>query len=152
MLPADGTPEFNYLERRRSAFSASKVVTAWEVAPEGYACSALTSVAGMGNLGGVSLMQFTLNACSGLEELDMRGLDPSGLTNVNYLFGGCSALRTVLVDADWALPKSGLSGMATFYNCKAIVGGNGTAYDSGKTGYAMMRVDTAGSAGYLTAG
>ena len=117
-----------------------------------YACSGLASVAGMGNLRGVSLMQFTFNACSGLAELDMRGLDPSGLTNVNYLFGGCSALRTVLVDADWALPESGLSGMATFYNCKAIVGGNGTAYNSGKTGYAMMRVDTAAVAGYLTAG
>ena len=117
-----------------------------------YACSALVSVAGMGNLRGVSLMQFTFNACSALAELDMRGFDPSSLANVNYLFGGCSALKTVLVDADWTLPKSGLSGLSTFYNCKAIVGGNGTAYDSGKTGYAMMRVDTAGAAGYLTAG
>ena len=117
-----------------------------------YACSALTSVAGMGNLRGVSLMQFTFNACSALTELDMRGLDPSGLTNVSYLFGGCSALKTILMDADWALPKSGLSGMATFYNCKAIVGGNGTTYSSSNYGYAMMRVDTAGAAGYLTAG
>ena len=97
-------------------------------------------------------MQFTFNACSSLAELDMTGFDPASLANVNYLFGGCSALKTVLVDADWTLPKSGLSGLSTFYNCKAIVGGNGTAYDSGKTGYAMMRVDTAGAAGYLTAG
>ena len=54
--------------------------------------------------------------------------------------------------AGWALPKSGLSGMATFYSCEVIVGGNGTTCDSGKTGYAMMKVDTVGTAGYLTAG
>ena len=42
--------------------------------------------------------------------------------------------------------------MGTFHNCAALVGGNGTAYDSGKTGYAMMRVDKDGQAGYLTAG
>ncbi|MDO4848839.1 MAG: hypothetical protein Q4B45_03575 [Coriobacteriia bacterium] len=41
--------------------------------------------------------------------------------------------------------------MATFYNRKAIVGSDGTAYDSGKTGYAMMRVDAAESVGHLTA-
>lgn len=70
-------------------------------------------------------MQFTFYACSALAELDMRGFDPLSLTNVNYLFGSCSALKTVLVDADWELPKSGISGMATFRNCKAIVGGNG---------------------------
>ncbi len=58
----------------------------------------------------------------------------------------------VLVDASWGLPKSGVSGLATFYNCKAIVGGNGTAYSSAKYGYAMMRVDAPGTAGYLTAG
>ena len=117
-----------------------------------YGCIALVSVSGMCCLRNVSLMQFTFNSCTALPELDMTGFDPASLANVNYLFGGCSALKTVLVDADWTLPKSGLSGLSTFYNCKAIVGGNGTAYDSGKTGYAMMRVDTAGAAGYLTAG
>ncbi len=58
----------------------------------------------------------------------------------------------VLVDASWELPKSGVSSLATFHNCKAIVGGNGTAYGSSKYGYAMMRVDAPGVAGYLTAG
>lgn len=117
-----------------------------------YGCTALTSVSGMGNLRGVSQMRFTFNSCSALAELDMRGFDPGSLTNVDYLFGSCSALKTVLVDAGWTLPKSGLSGMSTFYNCKAIVGGNGTTFNSSKTGYAMMRVDTAAVTGYLTAG
>ncbi len=117
-----------------------------------YGCYALTSVSGMGNLRGVSQMQFMFNSCTALAELDMRGLDPSGLTDLSYLFGSCYALKTVVVDADWELPKSGVSGLATFYNCKAIVGGNGTAYSSAKYGYAMMRVDAPGVTGYLTAG
>ena len=253
VLLADGTLEFNYLEKRRSATSAAKVVTAWEVAPAGYASSgarpwdevkakvtsavidasfaevgatsgaywflgfsslvegadasgrkvaatglvcanarynaiqsnpwagfnkqvarvaiapdmatlpavnmnywfygfgALTCVDGMCHLRGVSMMRFTFNSCTALVELDMRGMDPGSLTSLNYLFGACTALRAVLVDPDWELP-SGVAGMATFYNCKSIVGGNGTTFNSSKTGYAMMRVDTAGAAGYLTAG
>ena len=51
----------------------------------------------------------------------------------------------------WALPSSGVSGMQCFYNCKALVGGNGTAWSSSNTGYTYMRVDRAGQAGYLTA-
>ncbi len=117
-----------------------------------YACSALISVAGLGNLKGVAYMQHTFNSCSALTALDLRGFSPTSLKDLTYTFAGCGALKTILVDADWALPKSGVSGLATFYNCKAIVGGNGTAYDSSKTGYAMMKVDVAGSAGYLTAG
>ena len=53
---------------------------------------------------------------------------------------------------DWALPATGVSGSLTFYNCKQLVGGNGTVFSSGKTGYAMMRVDTAAVARYPTAG
>ena len=116
-----------------------------------YGFGALTSVDGMGHLRGVSMMRFTFNSCTALVELDMRGMDPGSLSSLNYLFGACAALRTVLVDPDWELP-SGVAGMGTFYNCKSIVGGNGTTFNSSKTGYAMMRVDTEGVAGYLTAG
>ncbi len=78
-------------------------------------------------------MRFTCSLCFALIELDMRGYDSGVHTSAGYLFGSCSALRTVLVDAGWMLPNSGLFGMSTFYNCKAIVGGSGTTYDSGKT-------------------
>ena len=74
------------------------------------------------------------------------------MASLSCTFGGCSALRTITVDSDWALPATGVSGSLTFYNCKQLVGGNGTVFNSGKTGYAMMRVDAAGAAGYLTAG
>lgn len=68
-----------------------------------YGCGAPADVAGMGNLRGVLQMQFMFNSCTALAELDMRGLDPSGLTDLSYLFGSCYALKAVLVDADWEL-------------------------------------------------
>jgi len=60
--------------------------------------------------------------------LYLTGLDPSSLTNLQYAFSGCSALVTIYVDSTWILPNSGLTGVGTFYNSKAIVGGNGTTY------------------------
>ncbi len=117
-----------------------------------YGCLGLVSVAGLGNLHGVASMLHAFNSCTSLEVLDLRGLDPSGLADVSYAFGGCSALRTILVDADWALPAVGVSGMGTFASCKALVGGAGTAFDASRVGFAMMRVDWVDGAGYLTAG
>lgn len=77
-------------------------------------------------------------------------MDPSALLDYAYAFAGCSNLVTIYVDSTWAL-ASGASGMATFYNCGQIVGGNGTVYSSSAYGYARMVIDTAGTPGYLTA-
>lgn len=116
-----------------------------------YGCTALESVTGLGQLRGVARMDHAFNTCSALAELDLRGMDPSMLTSMAYTFANCSTLAKIVVDASWELPK-GCSGMSTFHNCKALVGGNGTVYDSGKTGCAMAVVDREGSPGYLTAG
>ena len=51
---------------------------------------------------------------------------------------------------DQRLPTSGISGMQCFYNCKKLVGGNGTAWSSSNTNYTYMRIDKAGTPGYLT--
>ena len=117
-----------------------------------YGCSNLTRVDGMSSLFGVEQMQHAFNSCSSLEALDLRGFKPGSLTSLTYAFGGCSKLATIIVDSGWELPSKGLSGFGTFYNCAALVGGNGTAYDSSRTGYSMMRIDAEGQAGYLTAG
>ena len=95
-----------------------------------YGCSALASVSGMENL---------------------RGMSPAALAGMAYTFGACTSLAKILVDADWELFK-GCTGSSTFYNRKAIVGGNGTAYDSKQTTCAMCRIDREGQAGYFTAG
>lgn len=116
-----------------------------------YSCNALTSVSGMANLRGVAYMNRTFNSCSALTELDLRGMSLASLSSMLYTFGACTALERILVDADWGLP-SGCTGSSTFYNCKAIAGGNGTTYDSKQTTYAMCHIDREGQAGYLTAG
>ena len=104
-----------------------------------YGCTALVKVTGFGNLRGVAQMLYTFSGCTALAALDLTGLDPS-------------AQKTITVDSDWALPASGGGGSMTFCSRKQLVGGNGTVFGSGKTGYAMMKVDTAAAAGYLTAG
>jgi len=83
--------------------------------------------------------------------IDFRGFDPSTLTDLFYTFSGCSRLTTILADASWALPASGITGSQCFYSCStSLVGGNGTAWASNKTAYTYFRIDTAGTPGYVT--
>lgn len=116
-----------------------------------YSCSALTSIVGLANLANVSQMRYAFTSCIGLVTLDFRGFNPSGLTDLFYTFSGCNALMTIYASSTWALPTSGISGMQCFYNCRALVGGNGTTWSSSNTSYTYMQIDAAGSAGYLTA-
>lgn len=115
-----------------------------------YGLTAVTSVTGWGNLANVASMRYAMNGCTGVTSLDLAGLDPSSLTDLFYAFAGCSALTTIYADSTWALPSTA-SGSDTFYNCRNLVGGNGTAYSTSAYGYARMVIDKAGQAGYLTA-
>lgn len=115
-----------------------------------YSCTNLATVTGLGNLANVSSMRYTFSSCA-VTVLDFRGFDPSTLTDLFYCFSGCSSLTTIYADSTWALPSSGISGMQCFYNCRSLVGGNGTAWSSSNTGYTYMRTDRAGQAGYLIA-
>lgn len=108
-----------------------------------YSCNALTSVSGMSSLRGVACMDHTFNSCSALTELDLRGMSPASLSSLLYTFGACTSLAKIIVNAGWELSK-GCTGSSTFYNCKAIVGGNGTAYGSKQTTCAMCRIDREG--------
>lgn len=69
-----------------------------------------------------------------------------------YTFSGRSRLTTILADANWALPSSGLTGSQCFYSCStSLVGGKGAAWASNKTAYTYFRIDTASTPGYITA-
>ena len=64
-----------------------------------------------------------------------------------------SKLNTGSAEAiDYSLPTSGITGTQCFYNCKSLVGGNGTVWTSNNTSYTFMQIDRAGQLGYLTAG
>lgn len=115
-----------------------------------YSCTNLVTINGLGNLSGVRQMRYTFSSCA-VTTLDFRGFDPSTLTDLFYCFSGCSSLTTIYADSTWALPSSGISGSQCFYSCSSLVGGNGTVWSSGNTGYTYMRIDRTGQAGYLTA-
>ena len=115
-----------------------------------YSCTNLASVAGLGNLRGVRSMRYTFSSCA-FTTIDFRGFDPSTLTDLFYTFSGCSHMTTIYADSTWALPTSGITGSQCFYSCRALVGGNGTAWSSSNVGYTYMRIDRAGQTGYLTA-
>ena len=116
-----------------------------------YGASACGEVSGLSNLCGVHEMEYAFANCDALAELDFRGFDPSALTYVGHAFSGCSSLATIWADAGWELPGTA-SGLATFYSCEALVGGNGTAYDSDNISYEYFRIDAEDEEGYLTAG
>lgn len=116
-----------------------------------YSCTNLASISGLGNLSGVRSMRYTFSSCA-FTTVDFRGFDPSTLTDLFYTFSGCSKLTTILADASWALPSSGITGSQCFYSCStSLVGGNGTAWASNKTAYTYFRIDTASTPGYVTA-
>ncbi len=115
-----------------------------------YSCTNLASINGLGNLSGVRQMRYTFSSCA-VTTLDFRGFDPSTLTDLFYCFSGCSSLTTIYADSTWTLPSSGISGSQCFYNCRSLVGGNGTVWSSSNTGYTYMKIDRSGQAGYLTA-
>lgn len=116
-----------------------------------YSCTSLASVNGLGNLSGVRSMRYMFSSCA-FTTIDFRGFDPSALTDLFYTFSGCSKLTTILADASWALPTSGVTGSQCFYSCStSLVGGNGTTWASNKTAYMYFRIDTASTPGYVTA-
>lgn len=106
---------------------------------------------GWGNVHPVS-WEFFLNGSLNLATLDLRGLDPSTILRWANALAGMTALATILVDATWALPSSLASKTGTFSGDTALVGGNGTAFDSKSAGADMAVIDAEGTPGYLTAG
>ena len=73
----------------------------------------------------------------------------ANLENAIEMFDGCSNLTRIVVSEKWE-PLNIWYGTDMFYNCKSLVGGNGTRYSSLYTGPEYARIDKAGEPGYLT--
>lgn len=106
-----------------------------------YGIGKIESLAGLGNLRGIGEMLHTFNSCKGLTELDFRGFDPGSLAKMDYTFGACSNLKTILADAGWGLPTAGITGFQTFYQRTSLMGGADTTYASSRAGYQYMSWD-----------
>ena len=116
-----------------------------------YRCTNLASVSGLGNLSGVRSMRYTFLSCA-FAMINIRGFNPSTLTDLFYTFSGCSHLETICADSTWALPTSGIAGSQCFYSCfTLLVGSNGTVWANSKMACSYLCIDTAGTPGYITA-
>lgn len=113
-------------------------------------CNAIQGFRGLELAGTPVSARFAFADCDGLSSLVLTGLDASALCDTTGMFRGCSNLRRIAVDADWALGGACV-GTDVFEGCMMLVGGNGTAYSPDATGVEMMTIDTAGQTGYLSA-
>ena len=67
--------------------------------------------------------------CSSLESLDVTRFDTSRVTGMRSMFYECSKLKTIYA-SDKFVTTAVTDSDNMFYGCTALVGGNGTAYDS----------------------
>lgn len=84
--------------------------------------------------------------------LDLSGWNTSNVTVMDYMFNNCAKLKTIYVSELWNTNKVTSSDSSNmFTGCTALIGGNGTAYNSSYTDKTYARIDTASTPGYLSA-
>lgn len=133
VLLADGTLEFNYLEKRR-AVTAGKVVTAYEISTEGYASASarpwsevkltITKVVIDPSFtqAGCTNADYWFNAFAACREV--RGFENlAGITSFVQSFVSCSELRSIFCDPSY--DSTGVSGSLMFSGCSRLVGKTG---------------------------
>ena len=87
--------------------------------------------------------------CKELTSLDISDFDTAKVTDMSDMFNGCAKLETIKVSDEWSTANVDLSD-DMFTGCTALVGGNGTTYDSTFTNKTYARIDGE-NPGYLTA-
>ena len=80
------------------------------------------------NTENVTDMQFMFNGCTALKTLDLSGFNMAKVTTMSYMFYGCPALTTIYVGADWDVSNVNNS-TEMFTGCTSLKGGAGTAYN-----------------------
>lgn len=96
----------------------------------------------------------TFKNCVSLVTLDLPRIAPINSYNGLRMFDGCTALTTIYTapDADWSAIAVLDSSGDLFSNCPALVGGNGTEFDSDNVDASRACVDGLnGKPGYFTA-
>lgn len=118
-----------------------------------HSCSSLSNVYSKGaSTEALEDMSYMFYKCTNLTKLDLSSFDTHNVTNMAYTWYGCTYLKTILASgAKWS-NENVVNGDMTFYNCKKIVGGNGTTYAVNKTTSAMAVIDRISQEGYLTEG
>lgn len=108
------------------------------------------------NLSGINTSHVTdlngmFTGCSAITMIDLSSFDTSNVTDMSFMFANCLSLTTIYVSDGWNISNVS-SGNCMFLGCKNLVGENGTKNDglyfSGGFEYAC--VDTDSTPGYLT--
>ena len=97
----------------------------------------------------VTNMSYMFANSRGLSILDLSSFDTSKVTNMQQMFNGILELTTIYVSSLWSTAALTSSG-SMFFNCGALVGGNGTAYNSSYDDASYAKNDEEGSPGYFT--
>ena len=97
----------------------------------------------------VTEMSSMFQGCESLQSLDLSSFDASSVTYMSSMFYDCSSLTTVYVSDKWTT-SGAFSTWGMFKGCSALVGGNGTAYNSSYVDGTYARIDTADNPGYFT--
>ena len=113
-------------------------------------CSKLTLLDVSGwNTSKVTNMGTMFSQCRELTSLDISGWNTSNVTNMSSMFNFCQKLNIIkCLNQPETLKVTSSNNM--FYNCIALIGGNGTKYDSTKIDKTYFRIDTPETPGYLT--
>ncbi|MBR6394703.1 MAG: DUF285 domain-containing protein [Ruminococcus sp.] len=101
------------------------------------------------NTSSVSDMERMFYYCASLTKLDLSSFDTSKVTDMKYMFNTCKNLKAIYV-SDKFVTNAVTDSNDMFYNCSKLVGGNGTKFDSNKTGLEYARIDKPEQPGYFT--
>ena len=95
------------------------------------------------------------NSTSDSETMEFETIDLSGkfilksVINTEWMFSKCQKLKTIFVNENNNIDIiENSNGM--FYNCKNLIGGNGTKYSSSYTNKTYAKIDKDGQKGYFT--
>lgn len=120
-----------------------------------YSCGSLATINfGDGTKFNTSLvtnMQYMFTSCAALTELDLSSFSTAKLKYFEKMFHSSSNLQTIIVSTSWDVVSGSRDGSGMFNNCSAIVGEQGTTYNSSYIGRSYARIDGGTSnKGYLT--
>lgn len=117
-----------------------------------YYCNNLKGIKGLEkfNTANVEDMGSMFQYCKSLTSIDLRSFAMDKVTEVSYMFDGCSNLTTIYCDADWST-ITGLASSGLFRDCYKLVGGSGTIHDNHKYDASYALPDGKdGKKGYFT--
>lgn len=101
------------------------------------------------NTGKANDMQEMFSNCIALTSLDLSSFDTAKVNYMQQMFYNDKNLKTIYT-SDKFVTTVAWKSKQMFDGCTAIVGGNGTVYDSKNIGSGYAHIDTADNPGYFT--